>query len=482
MSDDTIRMLAVGAVTQDVHLTGEALHERLDPCTHAAVEQFPLGAKLELDGVAFSVGGGASNAAVTFARQGLSSAFVGKVGDDLPGREVLRALAAEGVGTDGVRLDEEHGTAYAAILLTETGERTVLVYRGASQALVPAELVAQFPLHADWLYITSLGGDLALLGLLLRHAAERSIKVALNPGQGELARPRELRTLLPLVELLMANREELTRLFGGTTPRQTLRIAMPACPYVVMTDGPDGCHAGHRGEIVSAGVYRDVPVVDRLGAGGAFCSGFTTAIARGAGVEAALTLGAANATGVVGRVGAKAGILRADETVLPMPVQRVRAWTRLPDGLVLRTVRPADGPALEQLLTELSPEALQRRFLTGAVDLHRAARWATHPELVDAVGLVVEGPAGLVAHGVLVPDGASSGEVAFEVSAPWRRHGIAGVLLQALEDQGRARGLSMLVADVLWENVDMLAVFRERGPTSETPDGTVIHVAMAVAA
>ncbi|MCW2957596.1 MAG: CoA-binding domain protein [Solirubrobacterales bacterium] len=150
----------------------------------------------------------------------------------------------------------------------------------------------------------------------------------------------------------------------------------------------------------------------------------------------------------------------------------------LPDGLRIRPVAPEDREGIEQLLEGLSLEARERRFFTGAVDLGRAAAWATHPERVDAVGLVVAGPDGIAGHGVLVPMDATTAEVAFEVAASWRHQGVAGALLRALEQEARARGVTRLVAEVLARNADMLAVFRERGPLTQRADGSAIHVVM----
>ncbi|HUC20004.1 MAG TPA: carbohydrate kinase family protein, partial [Candidatus Polarisedimenticolaceae bacterium] len=117
MDPQDIRIISIGAATQDVQVTGKALHQKRDVRTHAYVEQFPLGAKLELDHVFFDVGGGASNAAVTFARQGFNSVFAGKIGRDSAGSEVLRVLKHEHVDTTFVRVDERHGTGYSIILL-----------------------------------------------------------------------------------------------------------------------------------------------------------------------------------------------------------------------------------------------------------------------------------------------------------------------------------------------------------------------------
>lgn len=317
-----IRIVSVGAASQDVFITGKALHGKRDVRSHSMVEQFPLGAKLELDGVFFDTGGGATNAAVTFARQGFQSSFAGKIGKDPAGAEVLRVLKREDVNTSHLRVDERWGTAYATIMLSDTGERTILAYRGASARLKADDFYGGHIIEGDWMYISSLGGNMDLLKKLLQHAHKQRMKVALNPGKGELANPKKLRKYLEGVEILMANKEEMQLLFGGERPVDTVLNAMPYCPYVVLTDGPVGSYVSDGQSIYFAGQYKRVKVVDRTGAGDAFCSGFVSAIARGDSVEDALTLGSANSTGVVQQVGAKTGILRTHR-LKQMKVKRV---------------------------------------------------------------------------------------------------------------------------------------------------------------
>ncbi|HEX7259569.1 MAG TPA: carbohydrate kinase family protein, partial [Candidatus Saccharimonadia bacterium] len=303
--------------------TGKALHQKRDVRTHAYVEQFPLGAKLELDHVFFDVGGGASNAAVTFARQGFNSAFAGRVGRDSAGADVLRVLKREHVDTTFVRIDERHGTGYSIILLAPNGERTVLVYRGASHNLKAEDFQGGKALDAHWMYISSLAGNMELLKKLLKWAHRQAIRVAFNPGSGELAQPRKLRTFLNAVDILIANRDEMELLFGGETAVQTMLNAMPYCPYVVLTDGPNGSYASDGSAIYYAGQYQKVKVVDRLGAGDAFCSGFTAGIARGWAIEEALTLASANSTSVVASIGAKSGIMHGTRGMKRMKIKRV---------------------------------------------------------------------------------------------------------------------------------------------------------------
>jgi GNAT superfamily N-acetyltransferase len=152
------------------------------------------------------------------------------------------------------------------------------------------------------------------------------------------------------------------------------------------------------------------------------------------------------------------------------------------DGLVIREVRAGDDDAIERLLGGLDADSRYRRWFTGGVDIREAERWATHPDQVGAVGLLAFVGAQPVGHAVLVPCTARRAEVAFEVAAPWRRHGIAGALLERLLELAAEHGLREIYADVLPENADMLAVLREHGEHSESRDDGVVIVTIAAPA
>lgn len=315
-----LRVVTVGAATQDVFLTGAIFAAKREVKTQDYVEQFPLGGKLAVDQVYFDTGGGGSNAAVTFARQGCDVSFWGKVGHDAAGAEVIRVLRREGVATNRVAFDLHHNTGYSAILLAPKGERTVLTYRGASHNLSASDFPIR-TLEADWLYVTSLAGNFDLLSRLLKQANAKNIEVALDPGNAELAEPKQLKRLLPFVRVLKANREELSKLFGGDDPRQILKTAAKFVQYAIMTDGGKGCYATDGATLYHAGQYKKVKVVDRLGSGDAFGSGFVAALARGGSIEEAITLASANSTSVVAQVGAKTGILHHNARYKKMKIE-----------------------------------------------------------------------------------------------------------------------------------------------------------------
>jgi len=318
MDKDKLRIIAVGAAVQDVFLSGTIFTPHYEDGEW--VEEFKIGEKYELEKVDFSTGGGATNAAVTFARQGLHAIYMGKIGDDPAGRAILDDLHNEGVDTSLVATSKDHHTGYSTLLLAPDGGRTVLTYRGAS-SVFHIENFDLANMSGDWLYISSLAGNMEVLEAIVNSAKEKNIKIAINPGKSELGNPDHLKSILHKVDILSVNKEELQTLVQGDSDDDLVRHASDMSPITIMTDGPNGVTATDRKQIISAGMYEDVPVIDRTGAGDAFGSGFTASIARGDDLATAVKFASANSTSVVNKIGAKTGILSLDDQLHDMPME-----------------------------------------------------------------------------------------------------------------------------------------------------------------
>lgn len=315
---DKPRMISVGAGVQDVFLSGKVFTPQNED--GVMVEEFKLGEKYDIEGVTFSTGGGATNAAVTFARQDLHAQFIGRVADDLAGRAVLDELHTEGVDTSLVVHDGRSHTGYSTLLLAPSGERTILTFRGSSQEFKIDDFRLS-AVEADWLYISSLAGALEVLEHLINWAKSSGVKVAINPGKDELKQADRFKELLKQCDVLALNKEEIQQLVEGDSDEALVRHCSDMVPTVVMTDGPKGVTATDRRNIVSGGMYDDVPVIDRTGAGDAFASGLVAKLAQSASLSDAIIFASANSTSVVGKIGAKAGILDNHAVLHDMPLE-----------------------------------------------------------------------------------------------------------------------------------------------------------------
>jgi len=298
-------IIVVGSATQDVFLQSSHFTARKDASSETGKsEVFPLGSKLEVEKIAIASGGGGTNAAVTFGRQGFSAALIGVVGDDVIGREIIDEMKREGVQTDFMQKHSDDLTAYSVILVDKSGERTILSYKGEGQHFNVAKVPFD-KLQAEWMYLDSLGGHYDLYVALVTHAVKNNIKIASNPGGKELAHGLEkLKPLLKHMDIFIANKEESAELFGTEDPRTYVK------GIISISDGPKGVTVTDSEEKTYKAGIPDSPVVERTGAGDAFGSGFVSEYIRSGSIEKAIQFGTANASSVVTQFGAKAGILK----------------------------------------------------------------------------------------------------------------------------------------------------------------------------
>jgi fructokinase len=74
-------------------------------------------------------GGAPANVAVQLSVLGISSGFIGKVGDDIFGKFLKRTLDSYNVSTAGLILDQDFLTTLAFVNLDENGDRDFVFYR-----------------------------------------------------------------------------------------------------------------------------------------------------------------------------------------------------------------------------------------------------------------------------------------------------------------------------------------------------------------
>lgn len=271
---------------------------------------FNLGSKVEVDKIFFTSGGGGTNTAVAFSKLGFKTACVASVGDDISGQAVLEDLQKEKTDTKFIIKTRKTNTAYSVILSVPKKERTILVYRGASEKVTPKE-ISWSKMKSKWFYISSLGGNFTLLKKIFEHAKKHKIKIAINPGSKEIAQPKRLLLLLKKADVLLLNQEEgslLTKVSFKKPWAILKKLDGEIQGVVVMTSGKSGSRAAFEGSIYEAGVI-PVRVVERTGAGDAFGAGFVSGMMLKNDISYAMKLATANSTSVIQKIGAKNGLL-----------------------------------------------------------------------------------------------------------------------------------------------------------------------------
>jgi len=267
-----------------------------------------VGSKYLIDGLRVEVGGGGTNCAVAFARFGLKTGCICKVGEDANGIEVLTALRSEKVkflGKVG-----EGNTGYSMIVDSKKKNRTILTFKGASNDV---SLIDIKRFKSQWLYYSSLlGKSFVAQKKLARQFVAGGGRLAFNPSSYSIEK-QDIRGLLRLCYVLVLNKEEaveLAKKYKGKGKNVLEKLGSLGPKVVVVTDKDKAvrCYDGVK-------MYKVVPhkgkrVVERTGAGDAFAAGFVAGMVRGHPIKECLDLGVMESEAVLAHYGAKNNLLK----------------------------------------------------------------------------------------------------------------------------------------------------------------------------
>jgi ribokinase len=254
--------------------------------------------------------GNSANAAVAAARLGLRSAIVTNVGSDVYGTEAIAALAANNVGTQFVKANEGKKTNYHYVLWY-ADDRTILIKHEEYDYTLPD--IGE----PSWIYLSSSAeNSLAFHDMFADYLeAHPKVKLAFQPGTFQMKfGAKRLARIYARTEAFFVNLEEARRILGdaeGAVITEVMEKLHKLGPKIVaVTDGPRGAYASDGSDMWFMPPYPDrKPPLERTGAGDAFASTVTAALALGKDLPEALRWGPVNSMTVVQEIGAQKGLL-----------------------------------------------------------------------------------------------------------------------------------------------------------------------------
>lgn len=310
----TYDFIGIGDTVTDafIHLSPTSAHLEMD---HGTGKEICLrfGDKIPYENVYIVAGvGNAANASVSAARLGLKTAFVSHVGDDENGKEIFEVMRTEKVDTQFIAVEKGQKTNYHYVLWYGD-ERTILIKHEPYQYVLPD--IGE----PKWVYFSSVGEDLKFHEAVADYFQARPhIKLAFQPGTFQMKLGAEkLARIYKRSDLFFCNKDEAQRILRNKEEdmKKLLKGISDLGPKTVfITDGIQGAYAYDGTTMWSMRTYPDPkPPLQRTGAGDAFSSTCTVALALGKGIEEALRWGPVNSMSVVQGIGARAGLLSRAE-------------------------------------------------------------------------------------------------------------------------------------------------------------------------
>ncbi len=239
----------------------------------------------------------AANAAALGARVG----FAGMVGKDSFGDLVMTSLQAKHVDTKYVIQSTEHATG-ATIVLNYGEDRANVTYQGAMDCLSLADIDQTLFAETKHIHISSIFMQsglrkdiLPILRLAKEHGVTTSLDTQWDPAE---TWDLDYAEILPLITIFMPNKTELTLLTHSETLEEAIEKIRPYINVCVVKQGSKGSllltKDGFEKQLPP---YLNTEVVDAIGAGDSFNSGFISQFVQGKSLEACQNYG--NMTGAM---------------------------------------------------------------------------------------------------------------------------------------------------------------------------------------
>lgn len=234
-----------------------------------------------------NIGGAELNVAIGCARLGLNAGWISRLGNDEFGKYIRNFARGEGIDVSEVELVDGYPTSLNFKEIMEDGSVRTFYYRDRSPTLTmsPVDLRGDYFKQAKILHVTGVfpaitEQNLAIIRAAIKLAKENGVKIVLDPNirlklWGKEKARDVLISFLPDVDILLAGEEELEIMFNESDPHEVVEICHPYdMEYIVIKQGENGSIGYHNGEFVKANPIPPAKVVDAVGAGDGFDSGF----------------------------------------------------------------------------------------------------------------------------------------------------------------------------------------------------------------
>ena len=231
-------------------------------------------------------GGAPCNVLAMLQKLGKQTAFIGKVGDDMFGRQLTEAVSSVGVNTRALLVDKEVHTTLAFVHTYPDGDRDFSFYRNpGADMMLTKEDVDEDLIRSSRIFHF---GTLSSTHKGVREATRYAIDVAKEAGDlisfdPNLRPPlwsslddakKEIEYGLGKCDILKISDNEVEFLFGTTDYDLGAKLLKEKynIPLILITLGPDGSRAYYKDMRVEVAPFLQDNTIETTGAGDTFCA------------------------------------------------------------------------------------------------------------------------------------------------------------------------------------------------------------------
>jgi ribokinase len=254
-------------------------------------------------------GGSAANTIYALGKLGMSTGFIGAIGNDAEAKVVLGSLNSVGCDTSHIKIKANSRTGLVIGIVDPKGERALYIAAGANDLLSEDDIDFGYLDQVDFLHISSFVSD-EQLDIQKRIVEKLSPETKLSFAPGSLYVKKGLSELEPIIKrtyVLFLNEVEAKELTGKEYQEASDFLMGYGCNIICITLKDRGCYVtdGKSKEHVEA-IQTDV--IDTTGAGDAFCAGFLFGLSQGKDLKECGRLGNLVAARCIVKIGARSGL------------------------------------------------------------------------------------------------------------------------------------------------------------------------------
>lgn len=271
----------------------------------------PEDTKMQTEKTVIQGGGPCATALVAASKLGVSSEYMGTVGNDTYGTFMLEDLKKYGVETDNTIVKNDYISFHSFVILnTYNSSRTCVWNKGTIPALQPGEINHSAIKCAKVLHLDGHQLDAAIDAAAI--AKENNVKVSLDAG----GLYPGIERLLPYVDFLIPSEEFAMKITGqADVKKAALELFSKYKPeFVLITQGSKGGIIFRNNEYTEYQSFK-VDAVDTNGAGDVFHGAFVAGYVKGMDVLKAAHFASAVAALKCTKVGARQGVPTYEDTI-----------------------------------------------------------------------------------------------------------------------------------------------------------------------
>ncbi len=316
--------ITIGGATEDIsfYVSDSQVIKNKKDILRQKLLAFEYGAKINIDKIYTTFGGGAANTAINFSNLGFKVACVVSLGGDERGERIINNLKSNKINISLIQRNKKEKTGFNFLIIGPENEHVVFVNESAKALLKITNLKLKKIKNTKWIYISSLAGK--WLDNLRKIYSLSKVNFSWNPGAIQLkSGARVLKPFIAKTKVFCLNKDEAielvisdpkykkkTRKFLNNSRNLQRIIKSWGAEIVVITKGKYGVDVYDGECFYHQNIIKEKKKVDTTGMGDAFNSSFVAGLEIYDGdIKKAMRLGLRTTASLITKQGAQNGLL-----------------------------------------------------------------------------------------------------------------------------------------------------------------------------